>query len=93
MTLVEAALLVCIAGVLLAVMIPAFARALRTSKIAEATEELASMHRAAASYYAARHGERRDRLVRCLPAQAGPAPAMPSDDPVLWFTDMGNCPR
>lgn len=53
LTLIEVALIVCLFGVLLAVSMPAFVRALRTSKMAEAPEELSRMYERAAAYYAA----------------------------------------
>jgi type II secretory pathway pseudopilin PulG len=83
-TLVEAALVVCVVGVLLAVFVPTFIRELRTSKISEASEQLAALHQASAAYYATRHevgpGARR---TRCLPLPAGPVPLAPSVDPVV----------
>jgi hypothetical protein len=83
LTIVEAAILVCIAGSVLAVFVPTFVSHLRTSKIAEASEQLGELHARAASYHAAvqRPAEGR-RAVRCLPPAAGPAPAGPSEDPV-----------
>jgi hypothetical protein len=80
--LLETALIVCLAGIVLAVFLPAFFRAMRTSKVAEASGELARMHRATAAYYGARHGPRRSESTHCLPAAAGPTPAAPSVDPV-----------
>ncbi len=83
-TLVEAALVVCVVGVVLAVFVPTFIRELRTSKVSEASMELSALHRASAAYYAARH-EAQDggrRRTRCLPPMAGPLPAEPSVDPV-----------
>jgi type II secretory pathway pseudopilin PulG len=82
LTLVEACALTCVGGVVLAVAVPTFSRQLRTSKTAEAAEQLATLHRAAAAYYAQRHenadGRRRDH---CLPEAAGPAPAEPTASP------------
>lgn len=83
MTLVEACAIVCVAGVLLAVFVPTFARHLHTSKTAEASEHLAELHRLSAAYYAGRHAGA-DGHVRqhCLPDAAGPAPATPTVDPM-----------
>jgi hypothetical protein len=53
--LVEATLIVSLLGVVLAVGIPAFARAVRTSKMAEAPEQLQRIYAAAAAYYATPH--------------------------------------
>jgi Tfp pilus assembly protein PilE len=83
MTLVEASAIVCVAGVLVAVFVPTFARHLHTSKTAEASEQLAELHRLSAAYYAARHtGADGHVRQRCLPEAAGPAPALPTTDPV-----------
>lgn len=83
MTLVEASAVVCVAGVLLAVFVPTFTRHLHASKTAEAAEQLATLQRLSAAYYAARHAGA-DGHVRqgCLPEAAGPAPAVPTVDPV-----------
>lgn len=80
-TLIEAALVVCILGVVLAVFIPTFLEHLRTSKIAEAPEQLERLHRATAAYWDARHETGAGLGTRCLPEQAGPAPAEPSAEP------------
>ena len=81
-TLIEAALVLSLTGVLLAAFVPTFLRQVHTSKLAEATELLASLHRHAALYYeheqAASAGLRRG----CLPVSAGPYPPEPSVDPV-----------
>ncbi len=81
LTLVEAAVLVGIVGVVVAVFVPTFAKSLRTSKVAEASELLEQLHIRTAAYYAASHGEGPERRRACLPAAAGPAPAEPSPDP------------
>ncbi len=77
LTLIEAALVVCLLGIVLAVGIPAFARALRTSKMAEAPEQLQRIYAAAAAYYAApapaaspAQGAAADALAQAV--QAGP---------------------
>ncbi len=83
MTLVEACAIVCIVGVLLAVFLPTFVRHVHTSKTAEASEQLAELHRLSAAYYAARHAGADGHVrQRCLPLSAGPAPATPTADPV-----------
>jgi len=83
LTLLETAVLVCVVGVILAVFVPTFVRHIRTSKIAEASEQLASLHRSAASYWNARHTVADGaRLTHCIPAQAGPAPEHPAVDPI-----------
>ena len=71
--------MVCLIGVVLAVFVPTFVGEIRTSKVSEASEELASLHGASAAYFAASHGGGRRQ---CLPDAAGPAPAEPSTDPV-----------
>lgn len=73
-TLLEVALVLSLTGVLLAAFLPTFLREVHTSKLSEATEQLASLHRHAAAYYAARG--------QCLPQSAGPYPITPSADPV-----------
>jgi len=82
MTLIEAALVLSLTGVLLAAFVPTFVRHVHTSKLAEATERLASLHRHAASYYEAEHDVGARRLRGCLPEAAGPYPLEPSADPV-----------
>lgn len=82
MTLVEAALLLSLFGVVLAVGLPAFVRGLRTSKTAEAPHELERMFAAVAAYYEAPQATPSGTRMRCLPAPAGPTPAQPSSDPV-----------
>lgn len=82
LTLVEACALTCVSGVVLAVSVPTFSRHLRTSKSAEAAEQLAALHRAAAAYYVRRHEDADGRHHdRCLPEAGGPAPAEPSASP------------
>lgn len=78
MTLVEAAAIASVVGVVLAVFIPTFWRELRTSKVEEASTVLARMHERVAAYYEAEHGA----LRHCLPSPAGPAPAETSVDDV-----------
>ena len=83
LTIVEVCVIVCVAGVVLAVFVPTFLKHLHTSKVAEASEQLAQMHRGAASYWLARHhGSHGEPLVRCLPDVAGPAPEHTTVDPV-----------
>ncbi len=69
-------------GVLLAAFVPTFLKHVRTSKLAEATELLASLHRHAASYYEAGHTLGMPLGRHCLPESAGPFPLEPSRDPV-----------
>src|SRR5262245_39106441 len=76
LTLLETAVFVCIAGVVLASFLPTFFRHLQVSKIAEASEQLAVLHRLASAYY---DGQRPTTLIRsrpgCLPPAAGPTPS------------------
>lgn len=85
MTLLEAAVVISLLGVVLAVFVPTFFRELRVSKVSEAPEHLADLHRRAASYYAAGHqvpneaGEQGAEATtrtrrKCIPPAAGPAP-------------------
>lgn len=77
-TLVEAAAIASVAGIVLAVVVPTFVRELRTSKVEEASEQLSLLHDRVASYYAAEHAGG----AFCLPSPAGPAPAEASIDGV-----------
>lgn len=77
MSLVEAALLLCIAAIVLAVFVPTFIHRVRTNKISEAAELLQEMHEHAAAYYDTSWG---DGKRFCLPPGAGPTPASPSVD-------------
>lgn len=81
-TLVEAALILCLLGIVLAVGLPAFVRGVRTSKTAEPVEELERMFAAATAYYASAQPTATGKRIRCLPEPAGPWPAQPSPEPV-----------
>ena len=74
----EAALLLCILGSVLAVFVPTFLRRVRTNKISEASELLQEMSERAAAYYATSWDS---GLRHCLPPAAGPTPGAPSVDP------------
>ncbi|MEM9729441.1 MAG: hypothetical protein AAF997_12705 [Myxococcota bacterium] len=75
LSLLEAALLLCIVGIVLAVFIPTFARRVRTNKVLEASEVLQELSQRTASYYAADwNADRR----HCLPPSAGPTPKVPT---------------
>jgi type II secretory pathway pseudopilin PulG len=78
LTLIEAALVISLVGVLIAAFVPTFLAHVRTSKVAEATERLASLHAHALAYYAAQHAAGRG----CLPLSAAPYPTEPSAEPV-----------
>jgi hypothetical protein len=80
--MVEVALIVSILGVACAVAVPTFLREVRTSKVAEATSELQHLQLSAAAYYATPQPVDDGKRLRCLPAAAGPTPAMPSVEPV-----------
>jgi len=54
LTLVEAAAVVCVVGIVLAVFIPSFLRELRTSKTSEATEHLELLYQRSTKYAAER---------------------------------------
>ncbi len=78
LSLLEATLLLCIAGIVLAVFVPTFVRRVRTNKILEASDLLQELSDRAAAYY----GTSWDAgLRRCLPPGAGPTPAEPTIDP------------
>jgi type II secretory pathway pseudopilin PulG len=82
LTLVEAALLLCIAGIVLAVTVPTFVRKLETSKLEEVSVQLDALYRAASAYYRTPHDLPGGSARHCLPPAAGPAPKTPSPDPV-----------
>lgn len=71
------ALLLCLAGVVLAVFVPTFLRRVRTNKINEASELLQELSDQTTAYYATSWdtGKR-----HCLPPSAGPTPAVPTVD-------------
>jgi type II secretory pathway pseudopilin PulG len=81
LTLVEACAVLSISGVLVAAFVPSFARHLRFSKIAEATEQLDNLYRSSAAYYATDRDGVSGLLRGCLPESAGPSPLTPSIDP------------
>jgi hypothetical protein len=89
-TLLQAAVAVCISGCLLAAFLPTFFRQLRLSKVAEASRELERIHLAANAYFAAPHVVEGITLERCLPDPAGPTPAEPTVDAhTIEFTSEG----
>jgi hypothetical protein len=75
--LIEAALLLCLIGIVLAVFVPTFLRRVRTNKISEASELLREMSVRTAAYYSTSWdtGKR-----HCLPPTAGPTPETPTVD-------------
>ena len=77
-SLVEAALLICLIAVVLAVFVPNFVRRIRTNKISEATELLEEMSRRTRAYYETSWSPGSEA---CLPSAAGPTPATPTADP------------
>jgi Tfp pilus assembly protein PilE len=81
LTLIEVALILSLLGVMLAVAVPTFLRALRTSKVAEVSSELQRLHASAAAYYVRPQVVGESKRLRCLPPAAGPAPALPSVEP------------
>jgi type II secretory pathway pseudopilin PulG len=80
--LVEVVLLISLGAVVLAAGLPAFVRALRLSKIAEASEQLRVIQQGIAGYYAGRHEvDGSAPLSRCFPRGAGPWPPEPTVEP------------
>ena len=77
LSLVEATLLISIAGLVLAVFVPTFVRRVRTNKILEASELLGELSLRTASYYNTTWDGGHSR---CLPAEAGPTPVEPTVD-------------
>lgn len=82
LTLVEVTLLLSLGGIVLAVTIPSFLRAVRASKISEASENLERLLKGASTYYESSHDVGSGLRVQCVPEAAGPAPVVPSDRPV-----------
>lgn len=78
LTLIEAALLLGLIAVVLAVFVPTFVRRVRTNKISEAAELLREMSRRTSAYYAA---SRPLLEGGCLPPAAGPTPPEPTEEP------------
>jgi type II secretory pathway pseudopilin PulG len=81
------AALLSVVGMLCAVGIPTLARTVRASKVAEASEHLEQLSRAAAAYYAVPRSDPARGVVHCLPEPAGPAPNLPS--PIGSVVDFG----
>ena len=78
----EAATLVSVVGTLLAVALPTLGRAVRPSKLTEATEQLDSLYHAVAAYYATPRSAAQGGITHCLPGAAGPTPEVPSQSPL-----------
>jgi type II secretory pathway pseudopilin PulG len=78
---VEVATLVSVVGTLLAVALPTLGRAVRPSKLTEASEQLEALYGAVAAYYATPRPAANGGSAHCLPAPAGPTPEMPSLSP------------
>lgn len=76
--MLQVATFVSIAGCLVAAFVPTFVRALRLSKVAEASRQLERMHEASAAYFAAPHEIEGETYHRCLPTAAGPFPEEPT---------------
>jgi hypothetical protein len=83
--LVEAALLLGLLGVVLAVFVPTFLRRVRANKILEASELLSEMSKRTSAYYGTSWGSGQHH---CLPPSAGPTPPEPTVDarPVDFFS-------
>lgn len=82
MSLVEAALVVCVVGIVLAVFIPTFVRELRTSKTSEAVENLHLLSQRAAAYFQTPWPQPEGpAAIRCLPPTVGPTPRAPTSEP------------
>lgn len=82
LTVVEAAAVVCVVGIVLAVFIPTFVRELRTSKTSEAAEHLELLYRRSAAYFVTPFPhDGAPASMHCLPPTAGPTPRAPTADP------------
>jgi type II secretory pathway pseudopilin PulG len=78
LSLVEAALLLCLIAVVLAIFVPTFLRRVRTNKISEAAELLEDMSQRMNAYF---DRSRPSLEAGCLPPPAGPTPSTPSEEP------------
>ena len=92
LTLVEVALLLSILGIVVAVSVPTFVRALRTSKMAEAPLELERIYRATAAYYETPQQTAAGLRMHCMPDAAGPTPSKPRATPVPVVFGAGDAP-
>ena len=82
LSLVEAALIVCLVGIVLAVFVPTFVRELRTSRTSEAVESLQLMSQRATAYFTTPWPQADGpAAIRCLPPTAGPTPRAPTEGP------------
>jgi hypothetical protein len=72
---------VSLGGVLAVTFVPTFLRELRFSKVAEASQKLDDIYRRAATYYAHTRVVDGVSVRGCVPASAGPTPALPSAAP------------
>lgn len=79
-TAVQVAIAIGLSGSLLAVGVPTFQKAVRTSKVSEASESLQRMVLGAAAYYEGFHEIDGRKQTQCLPPSAGPVPAEPDPD-------------
>jgi Tfp pilus assembly protein PilE len=90
LTLVEATLLLSLAGVVLAVSVPTFVRSLRTDKMAEAPREMERIFRAAEAYYASPQPTADGKRLHCMPEAVGPTPPKPSLEPQVVAFGTGD---
>lgn len=77
-TVVEASLLIAIAGVLLAVVIPTFMQKVQVSRISEAGEQLDQMYIGILAYHGSLQHLDAGPRMGCFPPPAGPTPAVPT---------------
>lgn len=91
--MVEAAAIICVVGIVLAVFIPTFVRELRTSKTSEAAEHLELLYQRSSAYFATSWpSEEGPPQVSCLPPTAGPTPRMPTQEPATVDFDSEETP-
>lgn len=83
LSVVELTLLISVLAVVASAAGPAFLRAVRVSKVAEAPYQLARLQHHVAAYYAAVHQTEAGARLACLPDSGGPVPALPADKPVV----------
>lgn len=82
LSLLETATVISVVGMLLAVALPTLGKTVRPSKLTEASEQLDSLVRATAAYYAEPRLDAHGELTHCLPPPAGPTPETPSVSPI-----------
>ena len=83
-TLIEVSLAISLIGVAAAMFLPSFIRHIQFSKFDDAQHNLDELAAAVRAYYGASHSVHGAPRTRCLPASAGPTPAVVGVDPIAF---------